>query len=67
MHICDNSVFTFRIRKQCIGLSNTYNVDSLNSFRGSVVDKFKSELCILQKGYDSKENNIRIQYANNSI
>ena len=54
MHICDNSVFTFRIRKQCIGLSNTYNVDSLNSFRGSVVDKFKSELCILQKGYDSK-------------
>ena len=34
-------------------------------FRRSVVDKVKTDICILQKGYHSKEIKIKIQYANN--
>ena len=45
-------------------LSNTSYVDSLYRFRISVVDQVKSDICILQKGYYSKENNIKIQYEN---
>ena len=52
LHICDHSIFTFGIRQIYIGFSNTYNFDSLDRFRRSVVDKFKADICILQKGYD---------------
>ena len=54
LHICDHSIVTFGIREKCIGLSNTSHIDSLDMIRISVVDKFKSDICILQKGYDSK-------------
>ena len=47
-----------------MGLSNTFHVDSLDRFRVSVVYKVKSDIFILQKGYDSKENNMKIQYVN---
>ena len=67
MHICDHTIVEFGIRENCIGLSNTSHVDSLDIFRRSVVGKVKSDICILQKGYDSKENNIKIKYANNSV
>ena len=42
----------------------TSHVDSLDRFRISVYGKVKSHICILQKGCYSKENNMRIQYAN---
>ena len=58
---------SFGIRENFIGFSNTSHVDSLNRFRRSVVDKVKSDICILQKCYDSKENNIIIQYANEFV
>ena len=65
-HICDSSIVTFRIRKN-IGLYNTYHVDSLNRFIRSVLDEVKSDMCILQKGYDPKESNMKIIYANNLV
>ena len=43
------------------------NVDSLDWFKRSVVDKVKSDICILQKGYNSKENNMKIKYANDFV
>ena len=52
LHICDHSIFTFVIRENFIGFSNNSSVDSLDRFRRSVFDKFKSDICILQKGYD---------------
>ena len=67
MHICDHTIVEFGIRENCIGLSNTSHIDSLDIFRRSVVGKVKSDICILQKGYDSKENNMKVQYANNSV
>ena len=60
-------IFLFRIIEKCIGFSNTSHVDSLDRFRISVVDNVKSDICILQKGCYSKENNVKIQYANNSV
>ena len=54
LYICDNSIVTFGIRKKCIGFSNTSHIDTLEKFRKSVVDKVKSEICILQRGCDSK-------------
>ena len=67
MHICDHTIVEFGIRENCIGLSNTSHVDSLDIFRRSVVGKVKSDICILQKGYDSKGNNMKVQYANNYV
>ena len=52
------------LKEKCIGSSKNSLVDSLEKFRRSVVDKGKSDICILQKGCDSKENNTKIQYAN---
>ena len=54
-------------KRICIHFSNTSHVDSLDSFRRSVVDKVKSDLCIFQKGYHYKENNTRIKYADNLV
>ena len=54
LHIFDHSIFTFVIREKCIWFSNTLHVNRLDRFRISVVDKVKSDICILQKGYDSK-------------
>ena len=45
-HIYDTSVVTFGIRDICFGSSNTSNVDSLDRFRKSVVDKVITEVCI---------------------
>ena len=47
LHIFKNSNFTFRTIEKCIGSSNNYYADSLDIFRGSVVDKAKAEICIL--------------------
>ena len=55
LHIRDTSIVTFGIREKCIGFSNTSRVDILDIFRRSFVDKVKSDICILQKGCDSKE------------
>ena len=67
LHIYDNSIVTFGIREKYIGSSNTYHVDILDRFRRSVVDEVKTDICILQKGYDSKENNMKIKYENNFV
>ena len=45
-HICDHSIIIFGIREKCIGFSNNYHVDSLDSFRRSVVDKFKTDIYV---------------------
>ena len=67
MHICDHSIVTFGIIENSIGFSNTSYADSLETIEISFVDKFKSDICILQKGCDSKENNMKIKYANNYV
>ena len=54
LHICDHSTVTFGTREKYIELSKTSHVDSLDTFRRSVVDKVKTDICILQKGYHSK-------------
>ena len=54
LHICDHSIVTSGIREKYIGFSNTSCVDSLDRFRRSVVDNVKSDIFVLQKGYDSK-------------
>ena len=63
----DHTIVEFGIRENCIGLSNTSHIDSLDIFWRSVVDKVKSDICILQTVYDSKENNMKMQYANNFV
>ena len=47
--------FKLVTRQKCIGLSNTYHVDSLDRFRISFSDKVKSDICILQKFYYSNK------------
>ena len=64
MHICDHSIVTFGTSKKCLGFSNTSHVESLDKFRRSVVDKVKTDICILKQGYHSKENNMKIKYTN---
>ena len=46
LKICDPSTIIFGIREKCLGLSNTSNVDSLERFKRSVVDKVKTDICI---------------------
>ena len=53
--------------EKSIILSNTSHVNSLDRFIISVVDKVKSDICILQNGCDSTENNMKIRFANNFI
>ena len=36
-HRCDNSIITFVTRRLCLGFSSTSRVDSLYSFRRSVI------------------------------
>ena len=62
--ICDQSIATFGIREKYLGFSNTSHVESLCRFRRSVVDKVKSDICTLKQYYHSKENNMKIKYAN---
>ena len=64
LHICDNSIVEFGIKGLCLVFLNTSRVDSLDSFRKSVVDKLITELCIIFKEYHSKDNNMIIQYSN---
>ena len=52
LQICDHSIVTFRIREKCIVFSNTSHVHSLYRFRRSVVDKVKSDICILKNVID---------------
>ena len=66
LHICYHSIFTFCIRRLCLGFSNTSHVDSLYRFRKPVVNWVKTYVCI-KKDNNSKENNIKIQYANEFI
>ena len=47
LHICDHSIVKFGMREKIIGLSKNSRVDSLDRFRILVVDKFKSDICIL--------------------
>ena len=54
LHICYHAIVTFGIREKFIGLSNNFHDDSLDRLRISVVYKVKSDICILQKSYDSK-------------
>ena len=67
LNICDHSIITFVIRENFKGFSDTSCVDSFDRFRRSIFDKAKPDICILQKGYDSKYNNMKIQYANNFV
>ena len=66
MQICDTSIVTFGIRGFCLGFSNTYYVDSSDRCIQSVVDKIKIDICILKIENHSKENNMKIQYLNES-
>ena len=47
LHICDLSIITYVKKEFCWGFSNTSRVNSLDSFRKSVVDKVKLDICIL--------------------
>ena len=47
LHICDHWIVTFGIIEKIIGFSNTSHVDSLDRFGISVVDKVKTDICIL--------------------
>ena len=53
--ICDHSINTFGIRDKCLGFSNTLHVDSLDCFRGSIVDDVKIDICILKKNNSQKK------------
>ena len=46
LHICDHSIVKFGIRGLCLGFSSTSHVGSLDRFRKSVGDKFRTELSI---------------------
>ena len=48
-----------------LGSSNTSHIESLDRFRKSVVDKVKIGICIFFN--HPKENNTKIQYANEFI
>ena len=63
----NQSIVTFGIREKFIGFSNTSRVDSLYRFRRPVFGNFKSDICILQKGCNPEENNMKIQYANDFV
>ena len=63
--VCDQSIVTFGIIGLCLGFSNIYHVDSLHRFRKSVVDKVKIDVSFFLD--HSKENNIKIQYSNETV
>ena len=63
----DHWIVTFGSLEKCVVLLITSRVDSLYRLRRSVIDKVKTDTCILQKSYHSKESNIIIQYANNFV
>ena len=67
MHICDPSISTFGIRLFCLGFSNASNVNSLDMFRKSVADKVKFDTGIKKRDNHCKEENMRIQCANEFI
>ena len=67
LHICDHSIYNFGIRGLFLGFSNTSNVESLDRFRKSVVDKVKFDIHMLKKENCSKENNMKMKYENESI
>ena len=46
LNICNHSIITFGIGGLCLGISNTYHVDSLDRFRKYVVDEVKTDKCI---------------------
>ena len=46
LHIYDYSIVNFGIRGLCLRFSNTFHVDILYRFRKSVIDKFKTDICI---------------------
>ena len=46
LHIYDNSIITFGIRKLFLGFSNTSHIDSLDRLRKSVIYKVKTEVYI---------------------
>ena len=62
LYICDHSIITFGRIGLCLGFSNTSNVESLERFRISVVDKFKLDISILMKQNHSKEEEMKIKY-----
>ena len=65
MHIYNDSIITFGIRGFYLGFSNTSRVDSLDRFRNSVVDKFKTEVCVFK--YHAKEDNMKIKDSNEFV
>ena len=48
LHIFDHSIVTFVVRRLGLGFLNTSQVDSLDRFRQSVVDKVITELCFFK-------------------
>ena len=54
LHIYTNSIVTSGIRVLYLGLSNTYNVGSLDRLRKSVVDKAKTEVFIFKNPFKIK-------------
>ena len=65
-HICDHSIIKFG-GKFYLGFLNTSNVDSLDRFRKTLVDKVKPDISISKKQNHSKEEKTRIKYANEFI
>ena len=65
-HICDHSIIKFG-GKFYLGFLNTSNVDSLDRFRKTLVDKVKPDISISKKQNHSKEEKTRINMQMNSL
>ena len=58
---------TFGKRSIYLGSSNTNHFDSLDKVRKSVVDKVKTFVCCIKQENHSKENIMKIKYANEFV
>ena len=54
----------FGIRSLCLGVSNIFYFESLDSFRKSVVDKVNFDIHMFKKDNYYKEDNMKIKYPN---
>ena len=63
---CDHSILAFGKRGLCLGFSNTSHVDILDMFRKSDIDKVKIDVFVVFFCH-SKDNNMKIQYANEFV
>ena len=67
LSIFDHSIITFGIRVLCLGFSKTSRAGSLDRFRKTSVDKVKFYISCCFLDNHSKEEHIKIKYANEFI